>query len=445
MKYVNALIALLLMGQLMAQESMSVSLAQAQDYAVEHAYSVQNNELEVKKARKVYLENLGRGLPQLSASGNYTYNLERQSFIAELQPGELGLLQIGAPYSAIGTLNAEQLLFDGSYIVAVLASQVLEENAANDLEKSRIEIRDQIARAYHLVLVSRRTATIIEEDLKFLQQSFEETSKLYEAGFVEEQDKDQLELLVSNLLNNQDYIQKQEQIAMMLLKIRMGIPLETELTLTDDLDGLMLFTESGSSLLDENFVVENHIDYRTLMTREQGQTLNLRNENMQYYPKLKAFYNLNYNINNQNFWVFQGEQGTDRLDVRWQALGISLSVPILTGGTRNARVKQAQIALEQVGIAKEQLEDNLQLAYAQAKAEYEYALNTYKTQRRNVEIAKNIRDKTIRKYQEGLASSLELTQAENQYQDSLRSAINAANQALDKKVNLEKVLGKYND
>lgn len=110
-----------------------------------------------------------------------------------------------------------------------------------------------------------------------------------------------------------------------------------------------------------------------------------------------------------------------------------------------ARVKQAQLSLEQVDVAKQQIEDNLKLAYVQAKAEYEYALNTYKTQRRNVEIAKNIRDKTLRKYQEGLATSLELTQAENQYQDSLRNAINAANQALDKKVNLEKVLGKYND
>jgi len=445
MKYLTATVAFFLAAQLLAQQSLSVSVAEAQDYAVTHAYTVQNNSLEVEKARKLYLENIGRGLPQISANGNYTYNLERQSFIADLGSGQLGLLQIGAPYSALGTVAAEQLIFDGSYIVALLASQVLKENALNDLEKSRIEIRDQVARAYHLVLVSRKTAEIIAEDLKFLQQSFEETKKLFENGFVEEQDKDQLELLLSNLLNNQDYIQKQEEVALMLLKIRMGLSLETELTLTDDIDGLMVFTEEGTSILSTPFTVENHIDYRSILTQERGQTLNLRNENMQYLPKIKAFYNLNYNVNNMDSWVFTGEQGQDRLDVRWQALGVSLSVPILTGGTRVARVQQAQLALQQVVVAKQQVQDNLKLAYAQAKAEYEYALNTYKTQRRNVEIAKNIRDKTLRKYQEGLATSLELTQAENQYQDSLRNAINTSNQVLDKKVNLEKVLGKYND
>jgi outer membrane protein TolC len=445
MKYLTATVAFFLAAQLLAQQSLSVSVAEAQDYAVTHAYTVQTNSLEVEKARKLYLENIGRGLPQVSANGNYTYNLERQSFIADLGSGQLGLLQIGAPYSALGTVAAEQLIFDGSYIVALLASQVLKENALNDLEKSRIEIRDQVARAYHLVLVSRRTAEIIAEDLKFLQQSFEETKKLFENGFVEEQDKDQLELLLSNLLNNQDYIQKQEEVALMLLKIRMGLSLETELTLTDDIDGLMVFTEEGTSILSTPFTVENHIDYRSILTQERGQTLNLRNENMQYLPKIKAFYNLNYNVNNMDSWVFTGEQGQDRLDVRWQALGVSLSVPILTGGTRVARVQQAQLALQQVVVAKQQVQDNLKLAYAQAKAEYEYALNTYKTQRRNVEIAKNIRDKTLRKYQEGLATSLELTQAENQYQDSLRNAINTSNQVLDKKVNLEKVLGKYND
>jgi outer membrane protein len=150
-------------------------------------------------------------------------------------------------------------------------------------------------------------------------------------------------------------------------------------------------------------------------------------------------------VNNNDLWVFQGEEGVDRLDVRWQALGLSVSIPIITGGSRTARVRQAELQLDQVNVAKMQLEDNLKLQYATAHAEYEYALDSYKTQKRNVEIAKKIRDRTLIKYQEGLATSLEVTQAENQYQDSLRSVINAANNALDKKVNLEKVLGKYND
>lgn len=444
MKLISTLFAGLIVGPLLAQQSMQISLQQAQDYAVAHAYSVENNELEVKKARQVYLENFGRGLPQISASGNYTYNIERQSFVADLG-GQLGLLQIGAPYTALGTINADQLLFDGSYIVAVLASKVLKENAENNLEKSQIEIKEQVARAYHLVLVSKQTQDILEKDLSYMQQSFEETKKLYENGFVEETDKDQLELLVSNLVNNIDYNEKQGVVAKMLLKIAMGVPLETTLELTDNIETLMAQTANGTSLLEQNFNVENHIEYRNLLTQEHGQQLNVRNENMQYLPKLRAFYNFNYNINNSNAWVLKGTEGEERLDVRWQALGVGISVPILSGGTKNARVKQAELTLQQVDVAKKQLADNLMLAYTQAQADYEFALNNYNTQQRNAEIAKNIRDKTMRKYQEGLATSLELTQVENQYQQSLRNALGAANQVLDKKVNLAKVLGQYNN
>jgi outer membrane protein len=285
------LLLTLFVGIQLNGQTMRVSLQEAQNYAIENAYSVKNSAIEIEKARKLYMENVARGLPQINANGNYSYNIERQAFIADVG-GQLGLLQIGAPYGTTGTIAAEQLIFDGSYIIAVLASQVIKDNAQNDYEKSRIEIRDEVARAYHLVLVSRRTKEIIDENLKFLQQSFEETSKLYEAGFVEEQDKDQLELLVSNLLNNKDYTEKQEEIALMLLKIAMGLPLEKDIELTDDIETLMVLTESGTDLLSESFNYEQHIEYRKLLTQERGQTLNIKNEQMQYLPKALCFLQL---------------------------------------------------------------------------------------------------------------------------------------------------------
>ena len=101
--------------------------------------------------------------------------------------------------------------------------------------------------------------------------------------------------------------------------------------------------------------------------------------------------------------------------------------------------------MDQIEIAKAQLVDNLKVQYETARAEYSFALNSYTTQLRNVEIAKKIRDTGSRKFSEGLMSSLDFTQAENQYQDALRDVINAANNVLDKKVQLEKIIGKYNN
>ena len=437
-----ALLVFLLTLSLNAQEN-SFSLLQAQDYAVQNSYSVQSATLEVDKSKKKLFESIALGLPQVFTSANWTKNISLQAFIADFGNGPEAL-QIGTPYSAAGNINAEQLIFDGSYIVAVMAADVLKENSLNELEKSEIDIREQVAQSYHLVKVTEETKKIIEENLKFIKQNYNESKRMFEVGFMEEQDVDQLELIVSNLENNLDYVEKQAGIANMLLKFYMGIPVEQEIMLTDDVETLMLFSQDGGSLMTEQFQLENHIDYRSLLTQEDGQNLNLKNEQMAYLPKVKFNYNFGYNIFSSQANVFKGEQGLERADNKIQNIGLNVSVPIFTGGSRAARVQQAQIELKQVDIAKKQVSDNLKVQYAVAKAEYDYALKSYFTQKRNVEISKKIRDVNAKKLAEGIVSSLEYTQAENQYQDALSSAIDAANNVLDKKVQLEKMLGKYN-
>ena len=423
----------------------SYTLAQAQEYAIGHAYNIQDKTYEVEKAQKLLMENIARGLPQVFANADWTSNVNLQSFVVDNGNGSLSALTLGTPYAALGSIAAEQLIFDGSYIVAVLATKVVKENSENDLEKSIIDIKEQVANAYHLVLVSEKTAEIIKDNLVFIDKNYQESKKMFEVGFMEEQDVDQLELIKSNLMNQLDYAEKQISIAKMLLNFNMGIDVEQDIELSDDIETLMLFSQDGASLLNEKYEYGQNINYRMLLTQERGQQLNLQNERAAYMPKLKFKYYYGHNIFSAYGNVFSGERGVTRADNIVQNFGFNLSIPLITGGSRLARNQQAQISIDQVRIAKMQLEDNLKLQYATAKAEYEYALESYFTQKRNVEISKKIRDTSAKKFSEGVIGSLEFTQAENQYQDALRGAINAANNVLDKKVKLEKVIGKYNN
>lgn len=423
----------------------SYSLLEAQQYAIEHAYSVQNKSLEVEKSKRILMENIARGFPQVFASADWTQNINLQTFVVAGSDGTLQPLTFGTPYTAQAAVSAEQLIFDGSYIIAVLGSQVLKENSMNELEKSTIDIRQQVASAYHLVLISKKSLQITEDNLVFITKNYEESKKMFEVGLMEEQDVDQFELIKSNLINQKEYATKQINIAEMLLKFQMGLDVNSAIELSDALESLMVFSQDGGSLLTESFSVDQNIDYRILETQQQGQNLNLKNENIAFLPKLKFKYYYGHNIFSANANVFSGEQGVGRADNVMQNFGFNLSVPIITGGSRIARIQQAKIQVDQISVAKKQLEDNLKLEYATAKAEYEYALQSYNTQLRNAEISKKIRDTNAKKFSEGIISSLDFTQAENQYQDALRGALNAANNVLDKKVKLEKIIGKYNN
>lgn len=422
----------------------SFTLLEAQQYAIENAYSVRNNTLEYEKSKKILMENIARGLPQVFASADWTQNVSLQGFVVDQGQGPQ-VLTFGTPYQGNATISGEQLIFDGSYIIAVMGSQVLTENAMNDIEKSSIDIRESVATAYHLVLVSKRTLEILEHNLVFITKNYEESRKMFEAGFMEETDADQLELIKSNIENQIDYAKKQTNIAFMMLKFYMGMDVTQDIELKDDVEKLMVFSQDGESILNENFQLEEHIDYRTLMTQERGQTLNLRNEQWAFAPKLKFKYLYGHTVFSADALLFGGTSGVDYTQNIQQNFGLNVSIPLITGGSRVARVKQARINIEQIELAKVQLRDNLKLQYETARAEYSFALNSYNTQMRNVEIAKKIRDTGSRKFTEGLMSSLNFTQAENQYQDALRDVINAASNVLDKKVQLEKIIGKYNN
>ena len=178
----------------------SYSLLEAQQYAIEHAYNVQNKTLEVEKSEKMLMENIARGLPQVFASADWTQNINLQTFVVAGADGALQPLTFGTPYTAQAAISAEQLIFDGSYIVAVLASQVLKDNSMKELEKSTIDIRQQVASAYHLVLISKKTLQLIDDNLVFITKNYEESKKKFEVGMLEEQDVDQFELIKSSRL-----------------------------------------------------------------------------------------------------------------------------------------------------------------------------------------------------------------------------------------------------
>ena len=78
-----------------------------------------------------------------------------------------------------------------------------------------------------------------------------------------------------------------------------------------------------------------------------------------------------------------------------------------------------------------------------AKSDHAFAIDNHKTAKSNLALAQKINDKTRIKYQEGVASSMELSQSDEQYQRKQGDYINALYQLLNSKSNLDKALSKY--
>jgi outer membrane protein TolC len=449
MTKINLAIAFLtgigLWAQVPEKEVKTFTLAQAEQYAAEHSYSVVDKQFEVDKARQTIRETRAIGLPQISGSFNYSYNAQIQEqpipaqFVDPNAPSdEFITLPFGVAHQNVAQLQMNQLILDASYFVALRASRVLKETKRLEKETAEIDARKNAAQAYYSVLVAEKSYSILEENLKTTQDNFKETRKLYQNGFVEQQDADQLEILVNNLQASLKNAERQMRLAKQVFKFNLGIPLEQPVQLTQSLEELIFDPSTGQALANENFNSENHIQYRSILSQEKGAQLQVANQKAAYYPKLNGFVR-----HNQSSFANEFDQAFT-LNSDWipgTTIGASLSWNIFSGLARDARVQTAKIDLDRVQVAKTSTANQLSLNYQQAKSDFNFALDDFNNKKRNMELSQRVYRQTTKKYKEGLSSSLALTQAQNQYLNAESSYINALMSLLNAKENLENALG----
>ena len=94
--------------------------------------------------------------------------------------------------------------------------------------------------------------------------------------------------------------------------------------------------------------------------------------------------------------------------------GINLNIPIFSSLGRTAKTAQAKIALESADIRLEEVKQKLSLQSASAKSEYQLSIENYEYATKNMKLAERIEKKQQTKFFEGISSSFDLSQAQNQ-------------------------------
>jgi outer membrane protein TolC len=415
------------------------TLAEAQTYAMDHAYGVQIAELEIDRAKQIYRQNLAYGLPQASATGQYAYNIQLSAFVADMNgDGVLEELVFGTDYQAQAGIAVNQLVFDGSYIVGLMAAKVLKDGAAIGAEQSKAEMQREVAKAYHLALLSEASVSVLKANEAYLAELAAEMQKMNQAGLVSKADADQMMLNYNNIKNALRYSEGQAGVAKMLLKLQMGFPVESEVLLADQLEDLVVKAAGTSAMADIPFDPTKTLDYRGVENQVAGAKLQVKNQYMQFLPSVGVRYQNNLQYMSPEANIFSDQA----VDIPSSLIGGNVSIPLWSSGRGVAAVQEAKVQRDQAMIGLQQLEQSLVMQHASLVNEFHRSVAEYLAQKENVELAKRIRDQRRKEYEEGLASSTELTQNETQYQEALQGLFLAAQTALDKQAELEYLMRK---
>ncbi len=425
-----------------AQGPVSLSLQQALDLAAKQSYQVQASALEADKARHKVKEITAIGLPQINGEAQLQNFIDVPTqlipnFFTPGQGPEFIAAQFGLPWNASAGVTLSQLIFDGSYLVGLKATRTLAEQSRLDLEKAEADARNQAAKAYFGVLAAEEGSRLASEGIPLLETALREVTAMQESGFMETTDVDRLTIQLEQARTQQRSFAQQAEVARMLLALTLGVPQGTPMTLTDDL-AKILADANETSLTEQALQTGTHVEQQQAETLVLLQDLQRKNERTKAMPSLGGF------LSHQQIWNGPDfDPGGTYQFYPTTVWGLKLNVPIFSSGSRYHKVKQAEIALEQVEVNRTATEQRLLTTAEQSRSQARTAFDNFRTEERSLKLSKDIMDRTTIKFSNGAAASFELTQEQGNYLIAQQTYIQRMVELLMARADLRKALDLY--
>tara|TARA_R110002050_G_scaffold149463_1_gene276124 strand:+ start:181362 stop:182696 length:1335 start_codon:yes stop_codon:yes gene_type:complete len=418
-------------------EEFSFTLQQARDYAVEHSYSTQKSVMDQEIAVKKMKEVTAIGLPQINGTADFKNYIDIPTFlIPNPNGGDKIPAQFGTDYNVSAGVSVSQLIFNGSYIVGLQAAKSYREMSEKAVIKSEREIKDDVTKAYGNVIIAVENFETIKGNKKYLEETLKETKALFESGFAQEQDVDQLTILVQSAEIQLNRAERLQTISQNFLKFQMGLEISKAITLTDNLPVIVAYG-NDSNIVNQVFDVNMHIDYKIALNNQELQLLNYKNTKADFLPTLGAFYQYQTGYQNSDL-SFKSEYWFPT--TLW---GLQLNIPIFSSGQKMFVKQQAELNWKKAEVDSKQAEEGLLVEFLTSKSQYLFTIDQYKNSKDNLDLVQRIVDKETQKYKEGMSSSLNLANAQIQFFQIQGAYIQSIMEMINARSAMDRILSNY--
>lgn len=401
---------------------LNLSLVEAQDYAVATNRSLRNANLAVQKAYAQRWQTIASMLPQLDMSWTF------QSMMGY----EMVLGAMPIAMNDNGTLAVTASVgINGQAIVGALLNNIAIDMQSLSLQQSEDNLRANVKTSYVSVLVLEDVVKLLDASLKNIENLAEMTQRSVDVGAAEQTAADQILVRVNTLKNNINANKRSTQLAINALKVLLNVPVETELVLTTKLDE-MLSAEAVLQLLGKDFVLENNLSYQTLAKNVELAKTNVHMAGWAYGPTVAV----GYQYSEKSY--FGKSEGLNMTPPN--ALSVSVSMPLWSSGKRAAGVVEKKIALEEARNTFAETTDNLAIQNEQLRYNVQNAYETFVNERENIDVTQRVFDNTTLKFNQGVASNLDLVNASNDLISAQSTYVQAVLTLVNAQVELEKFL-----
>jgi outer membrane protein len=442
-------------------------------FALENTIDVKNARVDEQIAQAKVREITGIGLPQIDGSVAIQHNQKLPRFFAQyavaqgfggedengnpnidypgVEPTDVVASQnfFQLPSNGNAGLTINQLLFNTTYLVGLKAAGTYRELAEKSSEQTQIQVIENVTKAYYAVLVNNERIALFDNNIARVDSLLRTTTALNQNGFAEAIDVDRTQVTLNNLKSERLKFLNLQNLSLGLLKFQMNYPMDKDLNVAGSLSDLKV-NENLFNEYQEGWDYKNRIEYKILDTQRRLQELDIKNQQSHSHPSLVAFANLGYSTQSTDIsGVFKtntnindnGIIGPDKW-YSYSTFGVSLRVPIFSGLQRTYQAQQSKLTLLKIENNFTSLRQGIDLSIQQNTIVYKNALETFRSQRENMELADRVARVTKIKYEQGVGSNIEVTDAEASLRESQVNYYNALFDAILAKIDLDKAYAK---
>lgn len=316
-----------------------------------------------------------------------------------------GGIEVGRWNTWNGGVTASMPLINAQLWKSLKISGQNVELAVEKARSSRLEAVTQVKQAFYAVLLAKEALVVYKDVYDNAVKNFEQTQMRYNAQRASELDYTRAKSTVASAIPNVYNAESSVILALWQLKSVMGVSLDQDIDVAGSLDDFSADMESdvfGADALT--------LDYNTTMRQLAIQADQLaetvRMQKYAYIPTLALAFSYSMNAMTNDF-KFSSYKWTP-----YSYVGLSLNIPIFSGGKRYNDVRQAKVQASELAIQVNDTERQLKIAIRQYLNTMETKVKSLVAAREAEETAQKAYDIATQSYNVGRSTITELNDAQ---------------------------------
>ena len=416
-----------------------LTLEDALRIALSENASVKVADMEIERtgyARKGTYASL---FPQVSGSGSYQRTIKKQVMYMDFDIGGMssgggGGIEVGRWNTWSAGISASMPLVNAQLWKNLRISEENVELAVEKARSSRLETVNQVKQAFFSCLLAKEAFEVYKSAYENALANCEQIQRRFNAQKASELDLTRAKTTLANAIPNVYDAESSVLLSLWQLKAVMGVDLDTNIDVAGDLDDFaehMLYDLNES----ESLTLENNSTMRQLAIQAEQLADAVKVQQYAYLPTLSLSFNYSINAMTNDFKFSEYKWSP------YSFVGLSLSVPIFSGGQRLNAVRQARVQAQELNVQRADTERQLKIAIRQYLNQMETALKSYSSARSAVGTAQKAYDIAAKSYDVGRSTLTDLNDAQYALIQSQLGVCQAIYTFVLAKAGLENVLG----